>query len=400
MVIAAVRFEVKAYREPDGVTALALDAANAEDAQGRAQQMGYTVLNVRPLLSFSGLWRRSDRFALALFSQQLLALLEAGLTLVEALETLAEKEHEGGLKQALQGLLSELYQGRTLSYAMQQQPEIFPPLYVATVRASERSGDLAESLRRYTAYAAQLDAVKKKLVSASIYPVLLIGVGTLVLVFLLTFVLPRFARIYDDQNVQLSLTSQLFLGWGQFFSAHSTSVLTALAIGLASIVITLAQPGTRHWAVGQFAKIPAIGVRMRIYQLSRFYRTLGILLRGGTPVVAALAMVSGLLPVTLRRNLEAAAQQIREGVAMSTAFERHDLVTPVSLRLIRVGERTGRMDEMMERIAGFYDDEITRWVDLFSRLFEPLLMALIGLLIGAVVIMMYLPIFELAGSLQ
>lgn len=400
MVTAAVRFEVKAYREPDGVTALALEAASAEDAQGRARQMGYTVLNVRPLLSFAGLWRRSDRFALALFSQQLLALLEAGLTLVEALETLAEKEHEGGLKQALQGLLSELYQGRTLSYAMQQQPEIFPPLYVATVRASERSGDLAESLRRYTAYAAQLDAVKKKLVSASIYPVLLIGVGTLVLVFLLTFVLPRFARIYDDQNVQLSLTSRLFLGWGQFFSAHSASVLTALAIGLALVVVALVQPGTRHWAIEQFAKIPAIGVRTRIYQLSRFYRTLGILLRGGTPVVAALAMVSGLLPLNLRRNLEAAAQQIREGVAMSTAFERHALVTPVSLRLIRVGERTGRMDEMMERIAGFYDDEITRWVDLFSRLFEPLLMALIGLLIGAVVIMMYLPIFELAGSLQ
>lgn len=395
-----MRFEVKAYREPDGVTALALEAANAEDAQGRARQMGYTVLNVRPLLSFGGLWRRSDRFALALFSQQLLALLEAGLTLVEALETLAEKEHEGGLKQALQGLLAELYQGRTLSYAMQQQPEIFPPLYVATVRASERSGDLAESLRRYTTYAAQLDVVKKKLVSASIYPVLLIGVGTLVLVFLLTFVLPRFARIYDDQNVELSLTSRLFLGWGQFFSAHSTSVLTALAIGLALIVVVLVQPGTRRWAIEQLAKIPAIGLRMRIYQLSRFYRTLGILLRGGTPVVAALAMVSGLLPLNLRRNLEAAAQQIREGVAMSAAFERHALVTPVSLRLIRVGERTGRMDEMMERIAGFYDDEITRWVDLFSRLFEPLLMALIGLLIGAVVIMMYLPIFELAGSLQ
>lgn len=399
MVAAGVRFEVKAYREPDGVTALALDAANAEDAQGRARQMGYTVLNVRPLLSFAGL-RRTDRFALALFSQQLLALLEAGLTLVEALETLAEKEHEGGLKQALQGLLSELYQGRTLSYAMQQQPEIFPPLYVATVRASERSGDLPESLRRYTAYAAQLEAVKKKLVSASIYPVLLIGVGTLVLVFLLTFVLPRFARIYDDQNVQLSLTSRLFLGWGQFFSAHSTSVLTALAIGLGLIVVVLIQPGTRRWAAEQLAKIPAVGMRMRIYQLSRFYRTLGILLRGGTPVVAALAMVSGLLPLHLRRNLEAAAQQIREGVSMSTAFERHALVTPVSLRLIRVGERTGRMDEMMERIAGFYDDEITRWVDLFSRLFEPLLMALIGLLIGAVVIMMYLPIFELAGSLQ
>lgn len=396
-----MRYEVKVFRETDGVMALALDAASADDAQAQARQLGYAVLTVRQSRALPQLFsRRRERFPLALFSQQLLALLEAGLALVEALETLAEKEAQGPLKKTLQQLLGYLYEGHTLSYAMQQIPAVFPELYVATVRASEKSGELADSLRRYTAYSAQLDVVKKKLISASIYPTLLIVVGSLVLLFLLTFVLPRFSHIYEDQNANLSLLSRLFLNWGRLFEAYGMSLLAALALLLTVFGFWLAQPDTRRWIGERLWKIPAIGERMRIYQLSRFYRTLGILLRGGIPVVAALEMVSGLLPPHLRAPLTAASRSISEGVSMSQALESQHLVTPVSLRLIRVGERTGRMDDMMERIAGFYDEEISRWVDIFSKLFEPMLMAFIGLLIGAVVIMMYLPIFELAGSLQ
>lgn len=396
-----MRYEVKVFRETDGVMALALDAASAEDAQAQARQLGYAVLTVRQSTNLARLFsRRRERFPLALFSQQLLALLEAGLALVEALETLAEKEAQGPLKKTLQQLLGYLYEGHTLSYAMQQVPAVFPELYVATVRASEKSGDLSESLRRYTAYSAQLDVVKKKLISASIYPTLLIVVGSLVLLFLLTFVLPRFSHIYEDQSANLSLLSRLFLNWGRLFEAYGMSLLAALALVLTVFGFWLAQPDTRRWVGERLWKIPAIGERMRIYQLSRFYRTLGILLRGGIPLVTALDMVSGLLPPHLRAPLTAASRSISEGVSMSQALESQRLVTPVSLRLIRVGERTGRMDDMMERIAGFYDEEISRWVDVFSKLFEPLLMAFIGLLIGAVVIMMYLPIFELAGSLQ
>jgi general secretion pathway protein F len=139
---------------------------------------------------------------------------------------------------------------------------------------------------------------------------------------------------------------------------------------------------------------------MRLYQLARFYRTLGMLLRGGTPIVTALDMSAGLLSPALRGNLAEAAQAIREGRAMSDSMAEHNLTTAVAVRMLRVGERSGRMDEMMERIASFYDDEISRWVDWFTRLFEPLLMAFIGIVIGTIVVLMYLPVFELAGSIQ
>jgi general secretion pathway protein F len=139
---------------------------------------------------------------------------------------------------------------------------------------------------------------------------------------------------------------------------------------------------------------------MRLYQLARFYRTLGMLLRGGTPVVTALDMASGLLAPGLQPSLARAREAIREGRAISEAMSAHGLTTAVALRMLRVGERSGRMDEMMDRIAGFLDEEIARWVDWFTRLFEPLLMAFIGVVIGAVVVLMYLPVFELAGSIQ
>jgi general secretion pathway protein F len=147
-------------------------------------------------------------------------------------------------------------------------------------------------------------------------------------------------------------------------------------------------------------RLPAVGERIRIYQLTRFYRSLGMLLRGGMPALASLELVTGLLPGALNQRLVSATQLIREGTTISVAMERTGLTSPVSARMLRVGERTGQMGEMMERIALFYDSEISQWIDWFVRLFEPLLMAFIGLVIGFIVVVMYFPIFELAGSIK
>jgi len=147
-------------------------------------------------------------------------------------------------------------------------------------------------------------------------------------------------------------------------------------------------------------KVPSVGERLKLYQLARFYRTTGMLLRGGMPLVAALDMGAGLLHPALRERLAAARRAITEGRPVAASLEEHGLTTPVALRMLAVGERSGNMGEMMDRAASFHDDEIARWIEWFTRLFEPILMAVIGLVIGAIVIMMYMPIFELAGNLQ
>ena len=139
---------------------------------------------------------------------------------------------------------------------------------------------------------------------------------------------------------------------------------------------------------------------MRVYQLTRFYRTVGMLLAGGTPVTQALMMVSGLLSQGLRPRLEGAVRMIKEGQPISVALDAQGLTTPVSLRMLRVGERTGMMGDMMERSAAFHEETLERWVERFTRTFEPLLMAAIGIVIGGIVLLMYFPIFELAGNIQ
>lgn len=395
-----MHFEVKALRA-DAVVALMLEAADEGDARAQARAQGCTVLGVRARRSWQA-WtqRRHAAFPLVLFSQELLALLDAGLTVVEAIETLAEKESRPEGRKTLRQLIADLHEGRTLSQALQRFPADFPPLYVATVRASERTGDLDEAMRRYIAYQTQVDFVRKKVVSASIYPLLLIGAGGLVTVFLMVYVVPRFSRIYDDIGSDLPLLSQWLLQWGALLREHAGLLLVLLPVLAVWAVHLGRRPAVKGWVMHRLWSVPAAGERMRVYQLARFYRTLGMLLSGGIPVVQALGMVSELLPPALRADLRGAAVLISEGRTLSEAMASNHLTTPVALRLLRVGERSGRMAAMMERIADFHDEEMARWVDWFTRLFEPLLMAFIGLLIGGIVVLMYLPIFDLAGSLQ
>jgi general secretion pathway protein F len=174
-------------------------------------------------------------------------------------------------------------------------------------------------------------------------------------------------------------------------------VTIALLIG---IVVGFSQPAARKWLAQQLWKIPALGDRLRIYQLARFYRTLGMLLKGGTPILLALQSVSGLLDSALQNSMKRASAAINEGLPISEALDKTGLTTPVALRMLAVGERGGNIGDMMERIASFYDDELSRWIDWFTRLFEPILMLMIGLVIGVVVLLLYMPIFELAGNIQ
>lgn len=395
------QFEVRGLGDTSAVVSLVFEAHDAASARARAVADGVTVLSVKRRATWET-WQlgRGKRFPLQLFTQELLALLSAGLALVEALEALAEKEARPESKSIFDQLLRALYEGQTLSAALQSFPAVFPTLYVASIRASEKTGDLPETLRRYIAYQAQLDVIRKKLVSASIYPLMLVGVGGLVTLFLMAYVVPKFSHIYEGLDGDLPLMSRLLMQWGQLLEQHGSAVLLGLIVLLAGLVFGVTRPGLKAWVGQKLWQIPSVGERMRVYQLARFYRTLGMLLGGGIAIVPALEMASGILHSSLRPSLRSASERIREGQTISVAMEANGLTTQVALRMLRVGERTGQMGEMMERIAAFYDEEMARWVDWFTKLFEPLLMAIIGVVIGALVVLMYMPIFELAGSIQ
>src|SRR5262245_11171339 len=219
-----MRFHVKALRGSESVVSLELEAPDAADAARQATACGHHVLSLRPAqpwrLSPAG---RSGRFPLTLFAQELLALLGAGLTLTEAIDALVEKEPPGAVRTVLDRVRTHLRQGHTLSHAMQEAPAAFPPLFVASVRATERTGEIPEALRRYLVYQSQIDRVRAKLVAASLYPILLIGAGGLVLAFLVAYVVPKFSRIYEDVPGEMPWLSQLLLQIGRGVEAHGVA---------------------------------------------------------------------------------------------------------------------------------------------------------------------------------
>lgn len=394
-----MRFQVKSMQADGAVSVLTLDAHDAIEARRQAQALGHLVVSVTRDRALAV--RGGPEFPVLLFSQELLALLRSGVGIVEAVQTLAEKESRAPVRHVLDRVLQSLREGLTFSAALQSPSlvRVFPPLYVATVRASERTSHLDEALERFIAYATQLQTLRAKLVSAAIYPAMLVGVSTLVILFLMGYVVPRFAHIYEDMGDRLPLMSRLMLHWGQAVEAHWPLLLTAFVMVLLFLLLGGARWLGQH-LLGQLWRIPAVGERMRVFQLARLYRTLGMLLRGGIPVVQALEMVADLLSPTLQPLLVRAIALIREGRSMSSAFEGQGLATPVASRMMQVGERTGNMGEMMERAAAFHDEEMARWADWVTRLLGPVLMLIMGLLIGAIVVLMYLPIFQLAESVQ
>lgn len=396
-----MRFQIKAVRAQAGVVALMVEAANQDEARRQAEAQGLRVLSLQAERGWSlpG-WRRREGFPLLLFSQELTTLLNAGLALIDALESLAEKEADPQARKVLAGLVRQLYEGKSLSQALAQFPSVFPALYVALVQSSEKTGAVGDALGRYVAYRTRMDEVRQKIISASVYPVLLFLVGCGVLLFLVGYVVPRFSLVFEGLGSNLPWLSRVLLHTGLFLHSHQGEVFGGAALALLTLVLLLRQEGVRRALAQQVERLPAIRERVQVYELARFYRSLGILLQGGIPILTAIDMVRGLLGAASRPRLDQAAARIREGLALSHALEEHGLATPVSLRMLRAGEQSGNLGAMMERTADFHDEETGRWVEWFVRLFEPLLMTFIGLIIGVIVILMYIPIFELASSIR
>ena len=395
-----MRFEVLTVDARQQVVALELQAGSEALATEEARRQGLSVISVErrglrlPRPSSRG------RLPATLVSMELMALLEAGLNLVEALQTLAEKEGGGERSEVLSGLLSAIRRGEPFSQAVAGFPQHFSPLYVATVKASERTGSMREALGRYIAYQEELERVKKKVVSASIYPVILMVVGALVVGFLMFYVVPRFARVYEDMAGTLPFFSQVLLGFGRLVSEHAAVLGVAVLALVGGAAWAFSRAEFRGWLNTRLWQLPALGRRMKTYQLARLYRTAGMLLRAGIPAVRALEMVHELLAPHLRPHLARARTMIEEGQPMSAALTAAGLATPVAARMMSVGERSGDMGEMFTQIARFHDDDVARFIDWFTRSFEPILMAVLGVSVGAVVVLMYMPIFELAGSIK
>jgi general secretion pathway protein F len=393
-----MQFVIRALDASQQLHTLVLEASDELDARQQAHAQRLTPLSV----ARRGGWqlRSEPRFPLHLFAQELLALVSAGLSVIESLDTLLEKDTQPQRRQVIGRLAQQLREGQRLSGALRQQPEIFPPLFVGVIQAAEGTSDLPRALARYLEYETRVQGVRHKVISAAIYPAILLVVGSAVSLFLLGYVVPRFASVYQGSGRDLPWASQLLMGWGELAGRHAFGLAAAAALAITAFVWWLRRNVAQGGWLRLLRVLPAARSKLEVLALSRLYLTLGMLLDGGIPLHHALKLCGAVMDSQSVAALDNVRRRIESGEPLSAALEQEGLSTPVAMRLLRVGEQSGQLGEMLGRTALFYDEEITRWVERFSRAFEPVLMAAIGVVIGLIVILLYMPVFELAGSLQ
>jgi general secretion pathway protein F len=348
--------------------------------------------------------RVRPRVDTAAFSHEFGLLLGAGVPMLDALAALREQGPAHGRSGAwIEAVMHRLQAGERFSLAMTQglaecglAPE---PLLHSTVAAAERGGTLPQALAAHARHVLWLRGLRQRLMAAALYPALLVLASVAVLLFLLIVVVPRFAGMLENRLDALPAASRVLLALGEAAGAQPLlTILLALAALLAPIALALL-PATQAAATRLAWQLPGLGRLLRELALARLYRTLAMLLDAGVPALSALRTLGSEGPLPLRTAIAAAERSVAEGQRLSAALDLHGLATPVARRMLRVGERSGRLGPMLGEAASFHDGAAERLAELASKVVNPALMLLMGGLIGALVVLLYLPIFELAQGL-
>jgi general secretion pathway protein F len=400
-----VKYLLRVFDAGGVLQTISIEGDTSALAAGIARSRGLRVISVRA----QGAKRRrlagramlpGTRFNVELFARELAALIDAGVSVIDALRTLGSNERREASAEVYRDLLRRLEEGHALSAALNFADDVFPPVLVACVKASEQTGGLAESLKRYSRNSATLQALRARVIAASVYPAVLLAVGALVVLFLLAFVVPRFASLIEHSGHELPLLSQWLMAWGVLVHAHGGEIASALATGVLVMLIALRRRAVRDWIADRVLALPGIDEYYRVYRQSQFFRTAAMLVDGGIPVVQAFGLAQGLVSRAERAALAGALARVRNGGRMSEAFLDCGLASPITYRLLTVAEKTGGLGPVLDKIAGFQEAHVARAIDLISRLIEPAMMIVIGIVIGGIVVLMYMPISQLASSIE
>jgi type IV pilus assembly protein PilC len=382
------------------------EAANRELLRESLEEQGFYVFRIRkrPLqflrVREGGRGRFTGKRFLT-FNQELLVLIRSGLPILQVLDTIIERMEPGGMLDVLREIREDVRGGSVLSEAFGKFPRYFPHLYIASIRAGERTGDLPVTMSRFIAYQKRVEAIKAKVRSASFYPILLSLAVTAVLLFLMLYVIPSFTRIYADANVELPLITRILIGTAQGLTKGVPLWLPLLVAIVVALRLFLRTERGRVLFDRLKLRVPFFGALLVDYGLASFCRTLATTLASGIPAVQAMQMSRGTLNNRiLEERLAEATRRVEEGTAISAALEQTYFFPVIALRMIGVGETTGALAEMLGDVADYYESEVERRLDRLTTVIEPAMMLAMGLLIGGIVVAMYIPIFQLAGTVR
>ena len=393
---------------PDGsVAEQSVMAVDIGAARLEVERRGGHVFEIRRKgfsLAGGGTRKRGGRVKMAeflIFNQELIALLKAGLPVVRSFEILLERQKSPVLRRVLTDVRERVNAGSSISEAFAEEGDLFPRLYWTSLKAGEKSGEIEAVLRRYLKYQKTVIALTRKVVSTLVYPVILIALSIGLITILMTYVIPRFSEFFADFNAELPMLTVVVLGIATFL--RQNFLLLAAGLGTAGFLAYrwFQTTSGRIWLDAVMLKMPVVGGIFQRFAITQFTRSLGTLLGGGTPLVPALENASEAIGNrSVSQKVAGVVPKVREGRELWRALEATGIFTDLTIEMIKVGESSGALEEMLAAVSEFYDEEIDLRLARVISFVEPAILVLMGGVIVTILLSVYLPMFRLMSAIK
>jgi len=372
------------------------------EVRERFSQQGYLVYWVKPkgILARGGRGKKVRPSTFLVFNQQLLTLLKAGLPILGSLDLLIKRQKDGHFRSLLQNIRERVKGGEMLSEAFAAQ-HVFPRIYTTTLMAGEKSGNMDEVLNRYIGFQRLALTFKKKLVVSLVYPTLLITVVTVMLVFLVTYVVPQFAKLYEDLNAQLPAVTLVMMNIGTHAQRYAPAGLIGIVIAVLLLWRWKASDRGAETIDRALLSLPVVGDILLKHQVATFSRMLSTLLAGGMPLVPCLETAGASMSSRkILLGVQEAVVRVREGQTLAKSLEEQKMFPELSVEMIEVGESTGALPSMLNSVAEFYEEDVQTALGAAMALIEPVILIFMAVVVGGILISLYLPIFSLGSNIH
>ena len=388
-----------------------VEAANITQARSKLRDQNLTPTEITEKRSADDLFKTiSNKMEsmqkvklkdMTIFTRQFSTMINAGVNLIRTLNILAEQTENKRFATIIGSIKDKVEQGNSLSDALKDHPKTFSKLYASMVKAGETGGVLDDVLMRLASFLEDQAKLTAQIKSAMTYPVVVLVIAVGIFFFLLTFVLPIFKNMFDSMNAQLPAFTMALITMSNVMRSVWYIVFGAIGGGIFAFIKFINTKPGRFWFDDVMLKAPVFGPLIRKVAVARFTRTLGTLLRSGVPLMGSLEIVQDTAGnVHVGNAIEKVRQAVREGEGMTKPLGQSKIFPPMVTQMIAIGEETGALDDMLTRIADFYDNEVEAAVKALTSLLEPLMMVFIGGMVGSIIIGMYLPMFSIIGAIS
>jgi len=400
------QFSVKAGWPDGSIGEESVPAPDSKSARAQVERRGGHVFEIRRhgIVLTGGRAGKKGRVKMAdflVFNQELIALLKAGLPVVRSFEILLERQESPALRAVLSDVKDRVNSGASISEAFAEQGDIFPRLYWTSLKAGEKSGEIESVLRRYLKYQKTVIAISRKVVSTLVYPAILVLLSTVLIGLLMTIVIPKFQEFFADFHADLPLLTVVVVGIAGFLRDNAFWLLPAIGFAGYLAARWVRTPVGREWSDRTLLKLPFLGGLFRRFAITQFTRSLATLLGGGTPLVPSLEDASEAIGNRhIARRVRDIVPKVREGGELWQALESTGIFTNLTIEMIKVGETSGALEEMLSAVSDFYDEEIDVLLARVITLVEPAILVMMGGVIITILLSVYLPIFRIMSQIR